>query len=126
MCCLGPLGMSGLFWSKKNQQLPELAGTIKKESDAQIPLLESNLLVFESFFDNEKIPLADRIEIWLDDSSGCGHRKQKKDKRKPIAWVNFFMRQSRNSSLSDTPRQSQLSHWVWDLRSSTSGFSDFA
>ena len=128
MCCMGMTQ----FWSRRTKHpLLDLGpiDTQDKESDAHIPLLESNLMVFERSLHDQEVQRTDRIESWLDESFGCGlklQKKQERDKTKLIAWKNLLSRQSGKSSLSDTPVESQFRNWLWCKQSSASGFSDFA
>ena len=67
-----------------------------------------------------------QIEIWLNESFGCGHRKQERRKLTLIAWVGFLPQPSRKSSLSNTALEAQFRYWLWDSESSLSGFSETA
>ena len=125
MCCMG----MSQFWSRRKHRLLELGeiNTQNKVSNAHVPLLESNLMVFEqSLYDQQRLSL-DPVEIWLDESfgHGHGHKKQEGDKPKLTKWKSFLSPQSHNSTHSDTPREPQFRNWLWDIQSSFSGFSDF-
>ncbi len=98
------------------------------ESNATIPLLENNLLLFENSLHDEEIPLTERIQAWLEDSLSCGSRKHDRKIPNPFSCLSFIFRHTRNISLSDTAdtREIQFRYGLWDSESCCeSGFSDF-
>jgi hypothetical protein len=118
------------FWSKRTPEEFSLElqsiYTNGNQPEEHMPLLESNLLVFESTSNNKQLPCANRIELWLEDNHGCENRIQGQEKSMLKAWVGFLSRRSNNTSISDTQQESQITDWFWDRESNYSGFSDFA